>query len=278
MKDLCLSNKTREDIERLCRTPPHALLIIGQTAIGKTTLSKYISGKLLEIEDTDSYPYALSIRPDGKSISIESVRQMDHFLNLKVPTDKRPNRIVIIEEAEKLTLEAQNALLKTLEEPPADTVIMLLCSNLNSVLPTIRSRAQKLHIIPPDEQSLRDFFSNIDDQRFNSAYLMSGGLPGLFSAIVEDTDHPLVRATTDARSILSKNIYERNLLVNNLAKDTNKLKDIIQILEQMAEVSLRRGSDTIRWRRVLTSAYEARTELDNNAQAKLVLLKLMLSL
>ncbi|MEI9914152.1 MAG: hypothetical protein WDN66_04200 [Candidatus Saccharibacteria bacterium] len=60
---------------------------------------------------------------DLKSISIDEVRAINDFLMLKVPVKRTINRIVIIEKAERLTLEAQNALLKNLEEPPLGTVL-----------------------------------------------------------------------------------------------------------------------------------------------------------
>lgn len=278
MKNLCLHPKTKKDVERLIDSKPHAALIIGGSGIGKKSLAKSIGESLLNVGSLDDYPYSLVISPEGKSISIESVRQMEHFLSLKVPNNKSPNRAVLIEDSENLTHEAQNALLKTLEEPPKDTVILMTLSNLNQLLPTIRSRAQKLYITSPDEASLRNFYKSTIPEVFNQAYLISGGLPGLLSALISSDDHPLKLATAEARSILSKNLYERSLLINNLAKDTVKLMDTLQIMEQMATVSLKRDSSSDRWQKVLEASYRARAELTSNAQTKLVLLKLMMSL
>ncbi|HET8991461.1 MAG TPA: AAA family ATPase [Candidatus Saccharimonadales bacterium] len=278
MPKLCLSSKTQEDIRHLIKLAPHAIMLIGPNGIGKKSLGKYLAESVLDITDLDNYPYSLNIEPDGKSISIELVRQMEHFLALKVPIDRSPNRVLVIQEAEKLTLEAQNALLKTLEEPPASTVIIMLVASQSSVLPTIRSRTQKLHITLPSESSLRQYFSNGDDVTFNQAYLISGGLPGLMHALLENENHPLIKATEDARTILSKNLYERNLMINSLSKDSAKLLNIFQILIQMAEVSIKRGSNADKWQSILEASYEARRAVLANSQPKLVLMKLMLSL
>ena len=277
MNDLCVHPKTQADMSSLILNKPHAILLTGPSGIGKKALSKSLAKKLLDIEDWEGYPYKLIISSD-KTIGIDSIREMEHFLTLKVPSTKSPNRIVIIEDAEKLSLESQNALLKTLEEPPESTVILMTLSHSNLLLGTLRSRTQKLNVTMPDENSLRELYSSTPDQTFNQAYLISGGLPGLLHSLIDNEDHPLKAATTSARDILSSNLYERSLMVNSLSKDSAKLMDILQIMEQMATVSLKKGVNQEKWQRILRAAYETRANISKNAQTKLALLKLMFSL
>lgn len=94
--------------------------------------------------DAGSFPDLYSVRPSGdsKTVKIEDIR----FVNEKVfmkPYEGR-YRVVIIDDAEALTEEAQNALLKTLEEPPPDTVFILIVSSPGRILPTIVSRSRLL--------------------------------------------------------------------------------------------------------------------------------------
>lgn len=78
------------------------------------------------------------------SIGIEKVRNIHHELVLKSYTSQ--NRAIVIHDAEKVTLEAQNALLKILEEPPPNTYIILSIQNPNLLLPTILSRCQVIQL------------------------------------------------------------------------------------------------------------------------------------
>ena len=78
------------------------------------------------------------IEPDGKSIKIEQIRKMQEHVSKKPIISNR--KVYIINDAEQMTEEAQNCLLKTLEEPPQYAVIILIASNENKLLATIKSR------------------------------------------------------------------------------------------------------------------------------------------
>ena len=108
----------------------------------------------------DGHAQSLIISPeDGKAIGIESARQLERFMRLKVPSDKPYNRAAIIEDSHLMSIEAQNALLKTLEEPPAGTLIIMTVSYEPALLPTVRSRAQTLAVQRPEQQQVKEFFS-----------------------------------------------------------------------------------------------------------------------
>lgn len=81
----------------------------------------------------------LLIEPSGERIKIEQVREVVEYLSLR---SELKNRFVIIDQAEKLTVQAANALLKSIEEPPEGVHFILITSNLSMLLPTIRSRCQ----------------------------------------------------------------------------------------------------------------------------------------
>ncbi|MFC1627425.1 hypothetical protein ACFL18_02655, partial [Patescibacteria group bacterium] len=88
-------------------------------------------------------PDTLILQTDT-SIGIKDIRQLEAFLSKK-PYQK-PQKTALIQQAEKLTIPAQNALLKTLEEPPASSQIILLASHQSKLLPTIISRCQHFHL------------------------------------------------------------------------------------------------------------------------------------
>ncbi len=92
----------------------------------------------------------ISILPSGtSSIGIEDIRQMQGKVMLR--PIKSGYKAIIIQDGQRLTLQAQNALLKTLEEPPASTIIVIIADSEESLLPTIRSRCQVLRLFETEE-------------------------------------------------------------------------------------------------------------------------------
>jgi DNA polymerase-3 subunit delta' len=158
---LLLNPRTRSQVELFLAKPTHALLLSGPPGGGKYTLATQMAANLLDSSHqsihTDAY-YLEVKRPDNKTeTSIDAVRDLISRLSLRVPADKSKNinRVVLISEADKLTTEAQNALLKVLEEPPAKTSIILTTDSETNLLPTILSRLQKINVISPSlEQAL----------------------------------------------------------------------------------------------------------------------------
>lgn len=285
MKDLILHTGTRQQLEAFLASPTHALMIVGPTGSGKRTLAVYAAEELLGLEPgrLEEHPYALLIASeDGKAIGIEAVRGLERFLALKVPGKSAHDRVVIIEDAQSMTLEAQNALLKMLEEPPAGTVMILTVNHEQTVLPTIRSRAQAVAVSRLDRPELENYFKDrgFDAQDVGRAYGISGGLPGLMNALLDESEHPLLLATERARELLSQTTYERLIAVDELSKQRALAMDITLILQQMARLGLQRseGPAAGKWQSVLKASYEAGEALANSAQPKLVLTKLMLSL
>ncbi|HXE09818.1 MAG TPA: hypothetical protein VN554_00120 [Verrucomicrobiae bacterium] len=286
MKDLTLHPLTRQQLEVFIAAPSHALLLIGPTGSGKHTLALQLAETVLQLPDGGfiGHPYSLLIAPEteGKAIGIEAVRELEQFLALKVPGKTEHDRAVVIENAHLLTLEAQNALLKMLEEPPTGTLIILTINHEQGVLPTIRSRAQAVSIGRLEPAALIVHFKKqgFEEQAIERAYAISGGLPGLMDALLQESEHPLIQATDYARRLLSQSAYERLTLVDELAKQRPLALDLTSILQQMAHVALQTASGPAakKWQAVLRAGYEAGEALSGNGQSKLVLTRLMLSL
>ncbi len=284
MTDLLIHPITKRSIDGIIKSPPHALLLVGPSGTGKVSLAVNIAEQILGLESTklDDYAYSLHIMPeDGKAISIDSVRQLERFLSLKVPRNNVYNRSIIIEDADTLTHEAQNALLKTLEEPPQSTIVILTASHLEGLLPTIISRVQAISVQKPIKNDLNVLYGeDFSQSEIDKAYAVSAGLPGLMHAVLSDEDHPLKNATDQARSILSMNTYQRLLKVDELAKDKALATDIIYILQQMAHISLQsaKGDAARKWQKIQLSSHNASEAFRASGQPKLVLTNLMLQL
>jgi hypothetical protein len=283
MKELLLHPTTRRQLEAFTTAPSHAVLLIGPSGSGKQAVANSLAETVLDLPagSLGDYPYQLSVTAADQAVGIEAVRAVERFLSLKVPRQTAYNRAIIIGGAKGITLEAQNALLKTLEEPPAGGLIILTTDHEQALLPTIRSRAQAIALKRPGRDAIEAHFRarNFAEPAIKQAYAISGGLPGLMSALLEQTEHPLLLATERARQLLSQSTYERLLTVDDLAKQRPLALDIAFILQQMAHLSLQTatGAAANKWQAVLTASYQAADALEHSAQPKLALTKLMLS-
>ena len=105
-----------------------------------------------------NHPNVEIVKPTGQSIKIKQIRQIISDV-AKKPFESG-YKIIIIENAEKMTHDAQDAFLKTLEEPPANTVFLLLAENQNLLLPTIVSRCQVFQFKPVDMVEMKDYIES----------------------------------------------------------------------------------------------------------------------
>jgi DNA polymerase-3 subunit delta' len=107
--------------------------------------------------DAGAYGDVTTIQPDGQFIKIAQTREMAEEVYYH-PREGR-QRFFIIDEADRLREEAANSLLKTLEEPPPTSTILLITSRPNSLLQTIRSRAQRLNFMPLSIAEMEKFLT-----------------------------------------------------------------------------------------------------------------------
>ena len=133
----------------------HSYLMIGIQGIGKKLLAKEYAKVILGSNDIINNPDFLCIEPDGNSIKIEQIRNLQKEIQEKPIISNK--KVYIIDDADLMTKEAQNCLLKTLEEPPEFAVILLIGSNENAFLPTIKSRCMILHFNRLSDSEIKSY-------------------------------------------------------------------------------------------------------------------------
>lgn len=133
----------------------HSYLMIGIQGIGKKLLAKEYAKVILDSNDIINNPDFLCIEPDGNSIKIEQIRNLQKEIQEKPIISNK--KVYIIDDADLMTKEAQNCLLKTLEEPPEFAVIILIGSNENAFLPTIKSRCMILHFNRLSDSEIKSY-------------------------------------------------------------------------------------------------------------------------
>lgn len=132
---------------------PHALLVTGAALAGTHELALFMARELnganAETIESLRHPMCRVVRPGSKSrrILIEDIRSIEPFLQLKAEPDE--TKFVAILEADRINEQAANAFLKTLEEPPPQTLIVLITAQPSQLLPTILSRCIRLDLRDP---------------------------------------------------------------------------------------------------------------------------------
>ncbi|KGM96504.1 DNA polymerase III subunit delta' [Clostridium novyi A str. 4552] len=178
----------------------HAHLIVGEDGIGKSLLAREIALKVLGKTEERDYVDIIKwkIEKSRQSIGVDSIRDIIKEVNKKpFEGDKK---VVIIYNAEKMTIEAQNALLKTIEEPPNGVLIILLSENLEMMLETIRSRCQihKLKRLSSSdmENYIRYNFHDLSEEEIRQIIIFSDGIPGRCRVFLEDQGFKDIRNST----------------------------------------------------------------------------------
>lgn len=285
MDNLLTHSSTKEDLQRILVSLPHAIGLQGEPASGKKHVSKYIAGRILGVGDVNSYPYFLSVDCNQK-VGIEEIRDSRKFLALKIPGDKNYKRCLAFWSFQSLGHEAQNALLKSIEEPPKDTLIIITTDSKNNLLPTIVSRLSWISVRPVSmEESLEYFSSSYDKNKIEKAHMLSGGAAGMLSELLEDYDnHYLVQSVNEVKDLLNKHRVDRLSLADKLSKDREFDMDLfLGSLSKIFSAALRSGlSRTGRADPKLLADLKKITEAQNsknyNANQKLIVTDLLYNL
>lgn len=170
---------------------PQAIIFSGPEALGKKMVALEFAKSLAcsrEVKnhqacpacsaiDKGQHPDVIMVEPEGKEIKIDQIRKIQHdaslspyLLNIK---------IFIIDQAEGINIQAQNCFLKTLEEPKGQVIFILLATNPDQLIPTIRSRCFHLKFYPlPQHQMLPWLDTTLNENERQQILNMAQGCPG----------------------------------------------------------------------------------------------------
>lgn len=150
----------------------HSYLFLGTQGIGKLLIAKEFAKSILCLENADNicgcksctcfdgqnHPDFYLVNEEGENIKIDAIRELTERIIEKPIVSNR--KVYIINDCDRMTKEAQNCLLKTLEEPPEFVVIILISSNENLILNTIKSRCMSIKFKNIEDKKLLDYAIN----------------------------------------------------------------------------------------------------------------------
>lgn len=216
----------------------HAYIINGEKSSGKEFIAK-VFAMALQCEKNKDNPcqechsckQALSLnQPDiirvthekPNTISVDDIRtQINNDVAIKPYSS--PYKVYIMNEAEKMTIQAQNAILKTLEEPPEYAVILLLTSNVNSLLPTILSRCVVLNMKPVSDDLIRKYLMEemqIPDYKAEVCVAFARGNVGKAKSLASSEDFENVK--NEALSLLK---YIQDMELHEIVAAIKKINE-----------------------------------------------------
>ncbi|MBI2063724.1 MAG: hypothetical protein HYT65_01890 [Candidatus Yanofskybacteria bacterium] len=215
----------------------HAYLFTGQEMIGKRTFALEVASMAIQSNGSTAKYFATEPlgNPDilfinsansesGQTIAIEEVRKIKNFVSLS-PYAAGPYKFVIIDDAHLMTVEAQNALLKVLEEPNPSSVLILITANPESLLPTIISRCQELGFRPHPRELADGILTNAKLSKANRDFLtdFANGRIGLIKKIIEEKSFDEVKdSVEEVMHLIKSDINERLTIAQKLTDEKNK--------------------------------------------------------
>lgn len=239
------------------------------------------------------------------SIGVDDIREQINHTILVRPYSSF-YKIYIVDEAEKMTVQAQNALLKTMEEPPAYAVILLLTTNLEGFLPTILSRCVQLKLKPLRDEVVKEYLTQsegIEERQAEICAAFARGNLGKAIYLADSEEFKLMYnevlhllkhlKDTDISELLDyirklkdekTDIYEcldfmqmwyRDVLMYKTTKDMNLLifRDEFSSIKHISTVSSYDGLE-----RILESVDKARVRLDANVNMELTMELMLLTM
>lgn len=211
----------------------HAYLFIGPAHLGKRTVaSKFINMLNGWKTEQNICPDVLIIEPEitgdessrkESAISIKQIRQIQHQMSLSAY--QANYKIALIDRADRMTTEAGNCLLKTLEEPSGRAILILTTISAEILLPTIVSRCQLIKFLPVSEKEIKKEL-NLSPQILR----LSNGRPGLAIQYLNNPEllEKKNKTISQLEELLKADLNERYRFVEGIAKDVPGSRQILE--------------------------------------------------
>ena len=249
---------------------PHAIILEGVNGIGKKELGEFITLRILKTDTLNNHEQLVTqlTHPDLMKITDESIIKVDsihsgiEFLNLSSVISK--NRVLIIEDAEKMNKYSQNALLKTLEEPRDNSFLILQSNQSKSLNDTLYSRCRLIKIQLPNQVEKEKYLLSENIPVDKLGYLPSFMSPKKIAEIINSEQINIYESLyKNLLSILQqKDIHNsiQNVLKTQISF-SEKLNFLIDFLKRYASSKMSLEKDKIDLMKFMNEIHEYRVKL-----------------
>ncbi|MCX7902876.1 MAG: DNA polymerase III subunit delta' [Caloramator sp.] len=246
MFDVVGQNKLKEVFDKILKSGSlvNSYILKGPEGIGKKNFALYMAAKIL-CKTNDAcgvcpscikikhfnHPDVIILSKKDKAIGVEDIEELIERIQIKpYEGDKK---VVIIENFENTTIQAQNKFLKTLEEPVEDTIIILTANNLNSVLETIISRCQIFSLNRVDSEEIQRYLikKGVNSEKARVIAKLSDGIVGMAEKYL---DEEYANLRNDVINIATKITNMNGLEITEIVRFFDDKKDYIdEILDML---------------------------------------------
>lgn len=291
-KDIIGNEKIKQSLLKMLSNNniTHSYMFIGTKGIGKKEFAKEFAKGILCIDNNkpcercksciefvnNNNPdyYEIGLAEDENSIKIDTIRQMQKRVQeLPIVSDRK---VYIIDDSEYMTKDAQNCLLKTLEEPPEFVTIILIVSNENMMLNTIKSRCLKINFNNISNEELKEYINkNLDIKEFtNNMIQASEGSIGKANSIYENRE--IYKELDKIFSSIEN--YSLTDVLPKLEIIYKSKEKIEEILEYLNTIFINKAKQNVRYINYISYVEEAKKNINLNCNYDMCIDKLLFSI
>lgn len=236
---LIYSTETKQLLKKIREPLPHALLLEGQNGAGLYTAAANLGNlnvaALIQPTDADGN---IDTTPKG-IVRLAQIHELHNLTKGKT----RETRVFIIDDADHMNIQAQNAFLKLLEEPVANVHFILTAHQSHLLLPTVLSRVQRIRIAPISTLESQHFIKTLavsDPRKAQQLLFIADGKPAELARLVADEKYFAAQASlmNDARTLISGTQAERMILISQYYSDRAKSLQLLQSAKTITSFSL----------------------------------------
>ena len=260
---------------------PHAIIIEGDEGTGRHTLADFIAKAALCKGDSKpcnicrnctlflnhNHPDAEYFSPEEKkkALSVEQVRKIK--ANSFVKAHMGGRKVFIIDKTDALSDNSQNALLKTIEEPPQDILFILICESSAKLLPTVISRCVVFSLFPPEEtealEYIRSNTKKSDDEIKEALRLTHNNIGKALILLGKRKNEKSYLAEKFLSGVLEyDSAVNLMLLLKPLEKDRVKVSEFISELKLITAAKITENADNTPFLKNLLNIYETLTNME----------------
>lgn len=243
---LLLQEPTKSMLLALSAQPPQSVLFVGPVGVGKMTTAAALAAAIVE------HPTSIRIiSPEDKGgIAIETIRDLYKSTRSK----QKGRQVIIIERADLMSIEAENAFLKLLEEPRAGLTFILTCLQLEALLPTIQSRIQHVAMQPLPDETIRQLIVSkrpgIAQSDLAQIVFLAHGRPGAALNLLESDALSGERERMQlVKQLLGAKPHDRYVLTGKLSASRDEALETLGAMARVVEIQLSSAASSVQARR-----------------------------